>query len=308
MIPVAQTLFGREEGNCLAACVASILELDLADVPNFCADQSDGSWLRKLADWLAERELCAVHASFVDSDPGPKPAPADLVTMSEWLKLRRVGFAIISGYTERGLSHSTVWFDGELAHDPHPGKNPLVNVVDMVVIAHRDPCRFMGEPKPMDSERLAQLRQLASSFPVGATGGFLIAELIELLADRDYQAQRAAGAERDRYSAAAGLAEQRAEVERLSDMLIARQDAELAAGPPSEMDLRLLHATREVTQLRARVEADDVEREAVACAVEALVSEWSPTPGSEVALGWSKILREQLHKAAAMIRSGKAQP
>jgi hypothetical protein len=118
MIPVTQTLFGKAEGNCLAACVASILELDLADVPTICADQSDGSWLRKLADWLAEQ---------------------DLATMRAWMKLRRIGFAIVSGYTTRGLSHSTVWFDGEIVHDPHPSKDPLINVVDMVVIAHRDP-------------------------------------------------------------------------------------------------------------------------------------------------------------------------
>jgi hypothetical protein len=138
MIPVTQTLFGREEGNCLAACVASILELDLADVPNFCAGQSDGSWLRKLADWLAEQGMCSVHASFVDGDPGVVPAPEDLATMRAWMKLRRIGFAIVSGYTTRGLSHSTVWFDGEIVHDPHPSKDPLINVVDMVVLAHRD--------------------------------------------------------------------------------------------------------------------------------------------------------------------------
>jgi hypothetical protein len=139
MIPVTQTLFGKAEGNCLAACVASILELDLADVPTICADQSDGSWLRKLADWLAEQGMCAVHASFVDGDPGVVPAPEDLATMRAWMKLRRIGFAIVSGYTTRGLSHSTVWFDGEIVHDPHPSKDPLINVVDMVVIAHRDP-------------------------------------------------------------------------------------------------------------------------------------------------------------------------
>jgi hypothetical protein len=145
MIPVTQTLFGRAEGNCLAACVASILELDIADVPNFCADQSDGSWLRKLADWLAEEGMCAVHASFVDGDPGVVPAPEDLATMASWMKLRRIGFAIVSGYTERGLSHSTVWFDGELVHDPHPSQNPLINVVDMIVLSHRDPRASEGE-------------------------------------------------------------------------------------------------------------------------------------------------------------------
>jgi hypothetical protein len=139
MTPVFQTLFGGDEGNCLPACVASILELGIGDVPNFCAGQDDGSWFDRLSDWLAEDGLCAVHVPFVDSDPGTAPAPEDLDFVSEWMKRRRIGFAIVNGYTERGLSHSTVWCDGKLVHDPHPLPSPLVNVVSVIVLAERDP-------------------------------------------------------------------------------------------------------------------------------------------------------------------------
>lgn len=139
MIPVKQTKFGGEDGDCLPACVASILELDLADVPNFCAGQDDGRWLGRMAFWLSRRGLCAVHTAFVDSDPGTTPAPEDMGFAQRWCRTRRVGWAIVNGYTARGLSHSTVWFEGEPVHDPHPEPTPLLNVVSIIVIAQRDP-------------------------------------------------------------------------------------------------------------------------------------------------------------------------
>jgi len=40
MKPVAQTLFGPTEGNCYTACIASILEWPIEDVPNFAQDLS----------------------------------------------------------------------------------------------------------------------------------------------------------------------------------------------------------------------------------------------------------------------------
>src|SRR5260370_22421604 len=57
MKPVTQSLVG-EEGNCFAACVASILEMSLVEVPNFCA--VDNGWWAAFQAWLAERGLCAV--------------------------------------------------------------------------------------------------------------------------------------------------------------------------------------------------------------------------------------------------------
>lgn len=64
----------------------------------------------------------------------------------------------------------------------------------------------MDGPKPMDPERLDRIRWLAKQ--PGPFGGHTVADL---LADRDYQERRAVGAERDRDSAAASLAEARAE-------------------------------------------------------------------------------------------------
>jgi len=48
MRKVNQTLFGKQ-GNCLAACIASALELDIIDVPNFI---TSGNWKKAVNKWL----------------------------------------------------------------------------------------------------------------------------------------------------------------------------------------------------------------------------------------------------------------
>lgn len=51
MKAIDQTTFGKE-GNCFAASLASVLELPLDSVPNFCvAYPSD--WFAKTNEWLA---------------------------------------------------------------------------------------------------------------------------------------------------------------------------------------------------------------------------------------------------------------
>lgn len=141
MIPVAQTLLGPTDGNCLPACVASILELDLSAVPNFCAGEDDGNWVARLASWLAEDGWCAVHCCFVHEDPGVDHDQESIDFIVTWMKRRKIGYAIVNGYTERGLPHSTVWNQGELVHDPHPDPLPLLNMTSVIVLAPLDPRR-----------------------------------------------------------------------------------------------------------------------------------------------------------------------
>ena len=38
MKPIEQTIFGFERGNCMQACIASIFEVPLDDIPNFMKD------------------------------------------------------------------------------------------------------------------------------------------------------------------------------------------------------------------------------------------------------------------------------
>ena len=56
MIPVYQTAFGGPDsptpGDCFRACVASILELPIDEVPHFCAAEE---WIPPLQAWFRER-------------------------------------------------------------------------------------------------------------------------------------------------------------------------------------------------------------------------------------------------------------
>lgn len=60
MKPVHQTTFRPSEGdgagNCLAAALASVLELALDEVPNFSAIEGENrEWFRAMEAWLRER-------------------------------------------------------------------------------------------------------------------------------------------------------------------------------------------------------------------------------------------------------------
>ena len=117
---VEQTLFKPEPGdehtagNCFAACVASILDLSLEVVPNFCA-LGKGEWYDAFAGWLIDRGYAPIFVEINPERPfmgahGSESAPT---------------YIIVSGKSPRGeWDHSTVWRSTgkviEPWHDPHP--------------------------------------------------------------------------------------------------------------------------------------------------------------------------------------------
>jgi hypothetical protein len=97
--PVTQTVIGQGKGNCMAAALASLLELPIEDVPNF--SEFGGQFWPKLWEWLSARNLCmmATHV---------KPN----------------GYHLIRVISPRGnFHHEMVGFNGDPVHDPYPGGN-----------------------------------------------------------------------------------------------------------------------------------------------------------------------------------------
>jgi hypothetical protein len=90
---VVQTRTG-DDGNCLNACIASILELPLKAVPEFGED-----WQEDLNDFLSTKGLRYRRVPMYK-----KPS----------------GYSTIEGISPRGGLHACVALDGELAWDPHP--------------------------------------------------------------------------------------------------------------------------------------------------------------------------------------------
>ena len=103
MIQVEQTEFGARRGNCFAACIASILEVSLLDVPDLASMQRDGEWFHALTAWLIDKfQMYPVWL-----EPG-----------NEWWPQ---GLAIMSADSPRVKErHAVVTENGKVVWDPHP--------------------------------------------------------------------------------------------------------------------------------------------------------------------------------------------
>ena len=134
MIPVFQTKFGGadapedEQGNCMAACLASIFELKLSEIPDFAASGiKSGGWFLHLQRWLTDRNLSLLMlpAKPIDVPAGYAMAAVD----SETLPNPKDG-------------HMVVVNNGILAHDPNPNakRGPDdYNVTEYYAFTVRDP-------------------------------------------------------------------------------------------------------------------------------------------------------------------------
>jgi len=131
MIPRHQTIFGKR-GNCYAACIASILELPLEIVPNFCEHRD---WQQRSKAWLAERGLGIVTISYASVFPFPDgsfPLPS--------------GYCILSGLGPRGYRHCCVGFEDKVVFDPHPSGAGLVKPDEIEYFVILNPHYTILEP------------------------------------------------------------------------------------------------------------------------------------------------------------------
>lgn len=107
MKPVDQSEHtNRVMGDCFEACLASVLECTRAEIPAFCAGETDEEWLQTLAKWLAPR---GVTIAYVPNDPPIAPR----------------GFHV--GCND---AHAIVALDGRPIHCPHPSRAGLHQRVD----------------------------------------------------------------------------------------------------------------------------------------------------------------------------------
>jgi hypothetical protein len=130
VIAVDQTTFGHGKGNCFAACVASILDLPIESVPNFCCDFTDDTWWAELKAWLRPRG-CVPW--FIDLNNDNREGALGLVR--EWAIVPYIG----SGPNPDGVVHSTVWIGDAMAHDPNPSRRGITKLDDIILIVGSRP-------------------------------------------------------------------------------------------------------------------------------------------------------------------------
>jgi hypothetical protein len=109
-------------GNCVSACVASYLGLDLEDVPHFVEHDPDvtvdGSTPITTWWWLLVGFMAAHGLWPVDLDDVDQAEPGEIV--------------FVGGRSERGVLHQVLYRDGELWHDPHPSRAGVQTVTEVL--------------------------------------------------------------------------------------------------------------------------------------------------------------------------------
>lgn len=104
-------------GDCLRACVASILELDAREVPHFFERGDEAAGNELLHTWLSTHG----YYPFVAQLPGSLSDVFDF--------MRPNGHYILMGRTDDG-PHAVVCCGGAEVHNPHWFGSPLVGPLD----------------------------------------------------------------------------------------------------------------------------------------------------------------------------------
>lgn len=106
MIPVDQTKFGAPDGNCLMACVASIIERPLAELPDLSEEEAKRPKTTHWWDTFTQvMEALGYSPRYFPADEGWAPK----------------GYAVARGRSPRlpEFPHAVVVLDGKQVHDPH---------------------------------------------------------------------------------------------------------------------------------------------------------------------------------------------
>lgn len=125
-----QTIFLNKDvpsvrGNCLQACIASLLELPIEEVPHFVQDETDHDnhddwyWLKKVQEFLKP-----LGKRLVPSQPVGNFAET---------------YQLIVGQSPRNVGHGVIYQNGKLVHDPHPSNQGLALITNAYQIVEVKP-------------------------------------------------------------------------------------------------------------------------------------------------------------------------
>lgn len=122
MKKVMQTVTGLG-GNCEGATIATLLRLDIEDIPSFwdgCDKENPNTaengviYQRNLNNFLEKYGYKMLNLG-VNSDPSERDQQW-VIDISKHLGIKH----LVAGISPRGHMHSVIYENGELWHDPHP--------------------------------------------------------------------------------------------------------------------------------------------------------------------------------------------
>lgn len=140
MKPVTQTRTGVPQGNCTEACIASVLEVPLEEVPDLYDATTDTGhdperWTQ-LRQWLRERGFLWMFADFKARDLPLRFvdhwqfAPDDFLTQIDW----DTSHYFFCGPNPDGLPHCVVAQGGQVVWDPNPFRRGITAVDGLVYL------------------------------------------------------------------------------------------------------------------------------------------------------------------------------
>ena len=127
-----------ETGDCLAACVASIMELTLDEVPDFCSlpVKARKSWVQQMDEWFEARGWGIVYTDKVDPYPSihncttiinlRNPEPFQHMVHSVVGEVGKKTYKRLKGSDAVMIQESF-----KIIHDPHP--NSLLTAQHTIV-------------------------------------------------------------------------------------------------------------------------------------------------------------------------------
>jgi len=121
-----QTEFSDPEnnikGNCLSACLASILDIDIKEIPNFC--YFGNNWASEFSKFIYKAGYNLDGSYYFKGLENDLREWADLLTLSSGVD----GVFIVGGPSPRfngNIHHAVLYKDNKLLHDPHPSRDGI---------------------------------------------------------------------------------------------------------------------------------------------------------------------------------------
>lgn len=159
MKPVMQTMFGIQ-GNCASACAASILELELDQVPNFAElHEDDAKMWYAYCDWLKEQgyAVILIRGECIEKINQGRPIVPHQPIFNESFDLDGWDdqYIVLGGVSPRNkkLGHACVGrfiSSGtglEMVHDPNPDQTGLVKLENIEIYIPCDSIVYKGGEK-----------------------------------------------------------------------------------------------------------------------------------------------------------------
>lgn len=121
----------KRKGNCVAACVATLLGVPLNEVPHFIefgiaygdAEEdkvsNSNAWWAMLLGYLAGKGYWVTELeALADAEQGET--------------------LLVAGMSPRGVLHQVLYRDGDLWHDPHPSRDGVLDVREVLAVRPLD--------------------------------------------------------------------------------------------------------------------------------------------------------------------------